>query len=86
MLESTRPCCPHILTDIVIIELTCRAVCEARALRFGRRLLLESFTDAQKVVQEAEKQRHDGKKPCFDLPQAISDNFGSPSGVTDVEP
>lgn len=42
-------------------------MCEARALRFGRRLLLVSFDDVQAVVQAAEKQRHDGKKPCHDL-------------------
>ena len=42
-------------------------MCEARALRFGRRLLLEPFDNVQRVVQEAEKQRHDGKKPLYDL-------------------
>lgn len=47
--------------------MACRGVCEARALRFGRRLLLEPFDTVQHVVQEAEKQRHDGKKPCHDL-------------------
>ncbi|KAL3137231.1 hypothetical protein ABBQ32_006781 [Trebouxia sp. C0010 RCD-2024] len=44
-----------------------RGVCEARALRFGRRLLLQWFDDVQAVVQAAEKERHVGKKPCHNL-------------------
>lgn len=48
-------------------EVACRGVCEARALRFGRRLLLEPFDNVQHVVLEAEKQRHDGRRPLYDL-------------------
>lgn len=48
-------------------RVACRGVCEARALRFGRRLLLEPFDNVQHVVQEADKERHDGKKPFYDL-------------------
>ena len=55
-------------------------------MKFGRRLLTEQFSDANSVVQAAEKQRHDGSKPFFELRLNDSDRIGSPSGVTDVEP
>ena len=64
----------------------CRAVCETRALKFGRRLLTEQFPDVKSVVQSAENQRHDGSKPFFELKLSGSDRVGFPSGVTDVEP
>lgn len=59
---------------------------EERALRFGRRLLLEHFESVSDVVQQAEEQRHDGKKPFFELSDGTIDRIGPPSGVTDVEP
>ena len=43
----------------------CRVVCETRALKFGRRLLVDKFADIQQVVQEAEQQRQDQQLPCF---------------------
>ena len=45
----------------------CRAICEARALKFGRRMLLERFTDIKNVVREAEIQRQDKQSPYFEL-------------------
>ncbi|KAL0035512.1 hypothetical protein WJX77_010043 [Trebouxia sp. C0004] len=63
-----------------------RAVVEERALRFGRRLLLEQFDTINDVVQQAEKQRHDGKKPFFDLSTSSADRIGSHSVATAVEP
>lgn len=62
-----------------------RAVCEARALCFGRRLLAEQFDNVHDVMQGAEKQRQDGKKPCFELSNGTTDRIESQSVVTDVE-
>ena len=59
---------------------------EERALRFGRRLLLEHFDSVGDVVRQAEKQRHDGRKPFFGLSDGVIDRIGHHSGVTDVEP
>lgn len=60
-------------------------MCEARALCFGRRLLAEQFGNVQDVMQGAEKQRQDGKKPCFELSNGTTDRIESQSVVTDVE-
>ncbi|DBB14334.1 TPA: hypothetical protein ACH3X3_004644 [Trebouxia sp. C0006] len=63
-----------------------RAVVEERALRFGRRLLLEQFDTISDVVRQAEKQRHDGKKPLFEFSASSADRIGSHSVATAVEP
>lgn len=47
-----------------------RAVCERRALRFGRRLLVEgatSFASADTLVEQADLARHDQQQPRFPL-------------------
>ncbi len=59
---------------------------EERALRFGRRLLLEQFDTISDVVRQAEKQRHDGKKPLFDFSASSADRIESHSVATAVEP
>ena len=59
---------------------------EERALRLGRRLLLEQFDTINDVVQQAEKQRHDGKKPCFEFSASSADRIGSHPVATAVEP
>ena len=63
-----RACLPFLFWMRLGLDwVICRGVCEARALQFGRRMLLEPIESVQCVVQEADKQRHDGKKPCHDL-------------------
>lgn len=46
-----------------------RAVCEARALRFGRRLLTHGGEcgSAEQLTEAAEAARHDGRQPFFAL-------------------
>lgn len=46
-----------------------RAVCERRALRFGRRILAGAgeVADAAQLAELAEAARHDGHQPCFPL-------------------
>ena len=46
-----------------------RAVCEARALRFGRRLLVGAaeIATAEQLTERAEAARHDGRQPFFPL-------------------
>jgi hypothetical protein len=46
-----------------------RAVCERRALRFGRRLLVEGgeVAGVQQLTDLAEAARQDGQQPCFPL-------------------
>jgi hypothetical protein len=46
-----------------------RAVCERRALRFGRRMLVEAagVPSVRKLVELAEEERQDGAQPFFAL-------------------
>lgn len=46
-----------------------RAVCERRALRLGRRLLVDAATveGPSQLTDLAEAARHDGHQPCFPL-------------------
>ncbi len=73
-------CCPTALetTALIWLPLPClraagadvRAVCERRALRFGRRLLVEgaaSFASVDALAEQAEAARDDGKQPHFPL-------------------
>jgi 5-methylthioribose kinase len=48
-----------------------RAVCERRAMRMGRRMMVEGggggvFEDVVKMVEEAEKERRDGAQPWYE--------------------
>ncbi len=72
--------------DLTAFSCSHRAVVEERALRFGRRLLLEQFDTITDVVRQAEKQRHDGKKPFFEFSASSTDRIGSHSLATAVEP
>lgn len=78
----------HNRCTVIVTVSSCshRAVVEERALRFGRRLLLEQFDTISDVVQQAEKQRHDGKKPFFEFSAGSVDRIGSHSVATAVEP
>jgi hypothetical protein len=42
-------------------------VCERRALRFGRSLLVERelFLGIEQLLQRADAARRDGQQPCF---------------------
>lgn len=44
-----------------------RAVCERRALRFGRRMLVEAagIGSVEQLTELAESARQDGHQPCF---------------------
>ena len=46
-----------------------RAVCERRALCFGRKLLVQGsgVASAEQLTEEAEAERADGQQPCFPL-------------------
>jgi len=44
-----------------------RAVCERRALRLARKLLLQPFSSIEAVVDAADKERQDGATPYFAL-------------------
>lgn len=56
-----------------IEDVETKAVCEARGLRLGRRLLLECRTlqSIEAVVQAAREERCDGKQPCRTLPEGV---------------
>lgn len=52
------------------VDADVRAVCERRALRFGRRLLTVGAAEVADVVQLtdlAEAARQDGQQPCYPL-------------------
>eukprot|EP00892_Ulva_mutabilis_P010052 jgi/Ulvmu1/7419/UM036_0079.1 len=55
-----------------IADVDARAACEARALRLGRRLLLEcdALRTVGAVVQAAREERDDGKQPFFALAES----------------
>ena len=61
MLRCPIPVCPA--------DADVRAVCERRALRFGRRLLVEGgeVAGVQQLTDLAEAARQDGQQPCFPL-------------------
>lgn len=46
-----------------------RAVCERRALKFGRRLLVDAatFDSIQEVIDSADAQRQDGQTPLHKM-------------------
>ncbi|PRW55925.1 translation initiation factor fusion with methylthioribose kinase [Chlorella sorokiniana] len=59
----------HVADMDSIADADVRAVCERRALRFGRRLLTgpEAVADVAELTQLAEAARQDGQQPCFPL-------------------
>jgi 5-methylthioribose kinase len=61
----------HVADMEEIEDVERRAVCEKRALRMGRRMMVEGgvggvFEDVVKMVEEAEKERRDGAQPWYE--------------------
>lgn len=73
MNSPAQPIALHPSTQPTPINLTAdadvRAVCERRALRFGRRLLTGAaeVADVAQLTELAEAVRQDGQQPCFPL-------------------
>lgn len=74
LFSSHPPCSGFPLLSVYLsvwtAEADVRAVCERRALRFGRRLLVEGaagFVSVDALTEQAEAARHDGRQPLFPL-------------------